>query len=784
MNKKSIFIILFSGLFSISIFAAETVEEVIVTAKKRSENLQEVSISVDAFSGDRLENANLRGQEELANLVPGLQSAGIMSSEMPLHVLRGIGTLDYMGNNQTPVAVHLDGFYRGMNALMAGQFFDIERVEVLKGPQGTLYGKNTSGGAINYFTTKPNTESNEGYVVLTAGDLSLQEARFAYNVPLSDNFAVRLAGKTSERDGWIKHASNSDLDAGSKDNNGLRLSALWTPDDTTELIFRASSTEAKPIEWHSNQGEGRVGALGAYNGLYDLFFALGQTPYGTASLPKYGEQDNNFDTQNTFDTDTMSFEINKELQNHTLTLMLSSDEHENKRGEDFDGTQMDAAMSVYTADFESDSVEVRLTSNLDGPFNYIIGYFSMDDTADMSYDLGLYLDVDWNGDGTVNVTDQMDIMALAFGSGSPSDAGTAMEAVYQSMGMSLGDFIGLGQATKNSFTQDRTSESVFFDSTYEISEKLSLEFGYRYTDDEVSVIDFNSYARSAGDNVPLLAYIPYSDSDPFAKAATVSTDSTNSSIKLGLNYVLDSGNLLYAKYSEGYRGAAINGAAFYAIDELSPVDEETVESIELGSKNILMDGRLRLNLAYFDNSWDDMQNYDFSFGPNGEVFQVLLNLPEVESSGFEIDSEFVINDSTSLYFGASFLDSEIVKGIYKGVNIAGQQLPMSPDTNFNIALNRNIFLNDSGSMDLYIEHIRVDDQCNGLNTTVCLPSYDLSNLNISYDSTQNWDLNIWVKNLTDEKINIWAGDAQDYFQIDHMMYAPPRTFGVDFRFIF
>ena len=103
MNKKSIFMILFSGLFSISIFAAETVEEVIVTAKKRSENLQEVSISVDAFSGDRLENANLRGQEELANLVPGLQSAGIMSSEMPLHVLRGIGTLDYMGNNQTTV---------------------------------------------------------------------------------------------------------------------------------------------------------------------------------------------------------------------------------------------------------------------------------------------------------------------------------------------------------------------------------------------------------------------------------------------------------------------------------------------------------------------------------------------------------------------------------------------------------------------------------------------------------------------------------------------------------
>ena len=288
MTNKTLFTILFSLFFSVSIFAAETVEEVVVTAKKRSENLQEVAISVDAFTGDRLKNANIRGVQELSNLVPGLQSSIALSNETPLHTLRGIGTFDFIGNNQSPIGVHLDGFYRGVNSLMAGQLFDIERVEVLKGPQGTLYGKNSSGGAVNYYTTKPSLETTEGNVILTAGDLSLTEFKFAYNIPLSENFAIRLAGSTADRDGWIKHATNSDLDNGTIDHHGLRLSALWSPSETTEVIFRISSAEASPMNFHIAMGDGRIGEFGAFNGLYDLWFALGQTSLGTPTLPVYG----------------------------------------------------------------------------------------------------------------------------------------------------------------------------------------------------------------------------------------------------------------------------------------------------------------------------------------------------------------------------------------------------------------------------------------------------------------------------------------------------------------
>lgn len=784
MTNKTLFTILFSLLFSVSIFAAETVEEVVVTAKKRSENLQEVSIAVDAFSGDRLKNANLRGVEELSNLVPGLQSSIALSNETPLYTLRGIGTFDFIGNNQSPIGVHLDGFYRGVNSLMAGQLFDIERIEVLKGPQGTIYGKNSSGGAVNYYTTKPSLETTEGYVILTAGDLSLKEMKFAYNVPLSENFAIRLAGSTADRDGWIKHATNSELDNGTIDHHGFRLSALWSPNETTEVIFRASSAEASPMNFHIAMGDGRIGAYGAFNGLYDLFFALGQTSLGTPILPVYGKTDHDFDIQERFDTDSLMFELNKELTDHTLTVMLSSEEHYSRRAEDFDSTQLEVVWTEYEQDFDSDSFEMRLTSNFDGPFNYIVGVFSMDDSNDMSYDLALYTDVDWNGDGVINIVDQTDIAALAFG-GTPSAAGAGMQAIYQSMGMSLGDFIGLGQPVKNSFVQERKSQSVYFDSTYDLNDSLTLELGIRYTDDELEVRDFNSYARSAGDNTPMYAFIPYSETNPFATVpSAVTNNSTNTSVKIGINYTLENGNLLYGKYSEGYRGGAINGGAFYALDELNPVDEELVESIEIGSKNILMDGRLRLNLAYFDNSWENMQIYDFNFGPNGEVFQKLLGIPEVETSGFEIDSELVINASTTIYFGASFLDAEVVKGTYQAVDIAGQVLPQSPDTNFNFAINRELFSNDSGSLNLYLDHMRVDEQYNTLNIVLEMPSYELSNLNLSYESVDGWDANLWVKNLTDEKYAMFYLDAQAYFGTDSILYGPPRTFGIDFRYSF
>ena len=504
---------------------------------------------------------------------------------------------------------------------------------------------------------------------------------------------------------------------------------------------------------------------------------------GTPTLPVYGKTDHDFDMQEKYDTDSFMFELNKELGDHTLTLMLSSDEHYSRRAEDFDSTQAEVIWTEYEQDFDSDSYEIRLTSNFDGPFNYIVGLFSMDDSNDMSYDLGLYTDVDFNGDGVINIVDQTDIAALAFG-GTPSDAGAVMEGIYQSMGMSLGDFIGLGQPVKNSFIQERKSQSVYFDSTYDLNDSLSLELGVRYTDDDLEVKDFNAYARSAGDNTPMYAFIPYNEANPFATVPSVTNDSSNTSVKIGINYTLENGNLLYGKYSEGYRGGAINGGAFYAIDELNPVDEEQVETIEIGSKNILIDGRLRLNLTYFDNTWENMQIYDFNFGPNGEVFQKLLGIPEVDTSGFEIDSEFVINASTTIYFGASFLDTEVVKGTYQAVDIAGQVLPQSPDTNFNFAINRELFSNDSGSLNLYLDHMRVDAQYNTLNIILEMPSYELSSLNLSYESVDGWDANLWVKNLTDEKYAMFYLDSQAYFGTDAIIYGPPRTFGMDFRYNF
>ena len=173
--------------------ADQAIEEIIVTAQRRAENLQDVPVSIRALTSDDIATFRFRDPGDIAAQVPNLQTSPVTGDGTPIFSLRGVSMIEYSYHHGSPIPPYLDEVYKGNPSLLAVPLFDIERVEVLRGPQGTLYGKNSTGGAINFITRKPAFE-NGGYVTLGAGDNNLREADGALNVALSDTLAVRIAG--------------------------------------------------------------------------------------------------------------------------------------------------------------------------------------------------------------------------------------------------------------------------------------------------------------------------------------------------------------------------------------------------------------------------------------------------------------------------------------------------------------------------------------------------------------------------------------------------------------
>ena len=175
------------------------IEEIIVTAQKRSQNLQEVPVSITVLTGEDIDTYRLRDPADLIAHVPNMQNYPITGAGTPVFSLRGVSMRDFSFNQASPVAVYIDEVYKGNPSLLAVPLFDVERVEVLRGPQGTLYGKNITGGVVNFHTRRPGTE-NANYVSMGAGNYGLIEAETAFDIALSDELAVRLAGTYAEAD--------------------------------------------------------------------------------------------------------------------------------------------------------------------------------------------------------------------------------------------------------------------------------------------------------------------------------------------------------------------------------------------------------------------------------------------------------------------------------------------------------------------------------------------------------------------------------------------------------
>ncbi len=763
--------------------SARVLDEVVVTAQKRAESLQDVPVSVSALTSKDLEALNLKQGIDLAAHVPNLQATNTIGDGVPIFSLRGISMSDFSLNQSSPVAVYIDEVYKGNPALQGVQLYDLERIEVLRGPQGTLYGKNTTGGAVNYNTREPSMETG-GYISIGVGDYSRREVDAAFEAALiDDTLGIRVAGTWNERDGWFENGQSGVDDANAIDEYGVRATLLWQPSDTFDLSIRVSTSKQEAVNYGIQPFNISPDGVGA--GLYGLYGLLGATTLTdyTRDGADYFAFDSDQDLKRTQESDSVSLTVHYDISDTlTLTSITSWDDGEIFNPEDADGSPLIVVRPYYSGEAEQLAQDLRITSDMDGSFNFIAGlYFAREEVYNQTT-IGFWQDLDFNADGGLDFNDCLDPLFTSFGLGQATAEGAAIEGVLNGFGVSLADFVPGGCQIQNDFDQNRDTFASYFDGRFDVSDRMSLRFGLRYTNDETELERFS--ARILGnDFVPLLNTIPGDPVDPFAVVPTQSFTDEEWSGKIGVDFKLDSGALVYGVYSRGYRSGAYNAQAFLDPSELTRVDPESVNSFEIGFKTELLGGRMRLNGAAFYYDYEDQQflNVDAV-----TLAQTLINIDESEVTGMELELTALPTDNLTLRAGLGVLDSEVKSGSLSGINLSGNELLLAPGVNFNMSANWTVLTTGSGSLSLLADTSYLGDHYFEIFNVNRLEqeAYWLWNGRVQFDSAdENWAVAIWGKNLANEEYRTSVIDLAA-FGYDYSHIGAPRTFGAEFTYRF
>jgi len=757
--------------------ALPTIEEIVVTAQKRAQSVQDVPISIAAIGGTEIDDLKITDTNDIAGLVPNLQVNQVIGDGAPVFSLRGVTMNDYSVHQSSPVAVYTDEVYAGPSVLQPIQMFDLDRIEVLRGPQGTLYGRNSTGGAVNLITRAPSFE-NGTYITGGFGKYDRVELRGATELTLvEDVLAVRVAGFLTDADGWFHNKSPGIPDGNSSDEWAVRVSALWRPTDDIDVIARYSAGRSNPENYgvladHINKLGDPANGVGVGGGVYSLYNSLGAPnppDYFRTGLKKF-QWESDKKRLRKRDVDQASLHVNWNVtENLTLTSITSWVQGNLVNPEDSDGSPIHVIEVDYLGDGDQISQEARLTSDFDGPFDFVAGIYYAREKLDVASDLQLYTDVDFNLSGGIDPSDCSDPWVVAGVPVAPlSSAGQNAETnVLNPIGLSLADFVALGCTYRNSFKQERRSIAGFFDGTFEAGPSTTLLFGFRVTNDVTEATKFQTFAEGAG--VRIFDTIP---------SANDKIDDTEYNWKAGVEQRFGEDVLAYFNYSRGYRSGAFNGQAFFDPSEFNQVKPETLDSVELGAKSTLASGRLQLNGALFFYIYKQQQLIDVN--PTTGA-QTLVNIDRSEVLGFELESIAQITESWRLSGGVGFLDGQAKKGIVSGIDVGGDTLPNSPDWSATLASDLDVWKGSAGTLNLHLDANYVGAQYFTLphDARTLVSSYVLFDMRIGYAaSSERWDAGFWVKNLGNKfyKTDVisLAGFGLDYTHI-----GPPRTYGAD-----
>ena len=708
-------------------------DTITITAQKYEQDLQDVGISVTAFSGEQLESLGITDSTDLTMITPGLRNPKSGSGFTSSFSLRGLSQSDYGASQEAPVALYVDEVYQASQGAAQFLLFDLERVEVLRGPQGTLFGRNATGGVVHYLTQKPSGIS-EGYLQGSIGRFNDRKIEGAVNTPITDNISARV----SVSGHWMDTIADNRIGPDLWDANeyGGRAQLLFEPSSDLSFLlnFRASKRDVagQPYVWAAARPTGFAGTGEFTPGLTDNFGF--QEPDNDPLTGSF-----NAPSRNIADTNGVTGTLSWDFGWATLTSISDYSRVELDYVEDSDMQPGEYFHFFGLVDSAQLSQEVRLNGSTDN-MRWVAGAY--------------YLDIDGDYVQSGRIRD------LGFGV-------DVQDTVYD---------------------VQTTSASLFGQVEVDLSEQFRAIVGARYIRERKSQ-DYLSQFKDVVGGTP----VGFGSSPDLLRFSGRMSDDLYAA-RAELDWIPNDDILVYVSFNRGVKGGGFNapldpsGAAIFidptTFDPAPTADQamryapEILNSYEVGLKSTLFDGLARLNVAAFKYDYSDFQAYNFS----GISTQYIENR-DAEMQG--IDAELFSSpiDGLDLVLGASYLDQK-VKNVPVGPLVLERKMPYAPEWNITALARYELDVFD-GRVALQANANYVSEQFLGLSNAEVLrePAYTIANARATYFFPgDQLSVSAFVDNLTDKTYRTLAFDLAGFLGSVESQVEMPRTYGISLNY--
>lgn len=785
-------------------------EEVVVTAQKKEQSVNDVGMSIIAFTGDDLKDLGVFDTTDMAALTPGLTYTSSQFGP-PTYTMRGVGYRDTSYNGASTVGVYVDEAAIAYPIMTIGAAFDLERTEVLKGPQGTLYGRNNTGGAINYIANKP-TEEFEAGISGSYSRYETVDVEAYLSGAVSDSVRARLAVKTTQSgEGWQKNRVN-DEKLGEQDKSAVRFSLDADLSDDFHALLQ--------LGWWEDRSEPQAAQI-----MYGEYQSAGNQPVIDIIAP-WQERFSNTGK----DADVAGWDFGQKLQNEftntSATLRLNY--------------ALNDSMSITTvtslANFEDDGG----TKDIDGfsvPFADGAALLSLNDLLGINggnpFNFANEQDNPWLSNFLIVNEAEIDTFSqeirleaeyddLSWIAGLYYADETVDSRVHQITNLTTNTNFGPG-VNFNGGWQDGESKvetfGVFVHNEWQISEAFRLTAGLRYSDDTA---EYTACTRDSGDGTTSTVFgallgLP-AQGQPF-ECLTVVWDENGPTDQLGLydgklkedswsgrvnlDWYATPDAMFYASISRGFKAGSFPNLIATQGKQFEPVVQEELIAYEAGIKTTLLDGAMQFNAAVYYSDYTDKQLMGTLVDPVFGTFRKLVNIPESEVQGMELDIKWQATDGLFLSLSAAYMDSE-VKGDFigpdwdgKDINYGGSTFPFTADLQITGLVDYTWSINDKfnafvGADFSYTDDIntlyepgRVIDGVDPAGLTAIpdefvIDAYTTVNARIGVLSNDDkWRVMLWSRNITDE---FYTTSVINTLDSVIRFTGMPRTYGMTFEY--
>ncbi|WP_191621257.1 TonB-dependent receptor [Marinihelvus fidelis] len=701
---------------------ATLLEEVVVTAQRREQTLQEVPMSISAFTGEDLEYLQADNLDSLQGAVPNLNLVQGRGSSSSANVfIRGVGQPDALQTFDPAVGIYVDDVYMSRIQGALFKLNDIERIEVLRGPQGTLYGKNTPGGAIRLITRSPG-EDFEAEAGILYGDYDRWQISGYMAGPVSDNIGMSLSVLSDSRDGYVIDPSTG-RDYNDENTQSARVKLAWGISDNVDATFSFDYT-IEDTELTLGKAEAPLISVDLATGGAVLRHVPAPGDWDFRTRTSLGDSDGQ-EVENWGGSMTLNWDISDSLSLRSITAYRELDAD---LFVDIDATELELGDVLVSVDQDQFSQEFQLLGDNGGNLHWVAGLYYLDE----------------------NLPSHQEAYAddfLVFG-GIPVSFLRTIDDNLQT-----------------------TSYAVFGQVDWAFAESWSLGLGLRYTKEDKDYFRTTStFSDLLGNADPAFAF---SDSDSWSDWTPTVT----------LDYMLNDDVHFYGRLANGFKSGGFNGRANSAAD-VSTFDPETVWTAEIGAKTTMMDGRMQANYAVFTSQYDDFQAR-VSVGDGVDFRFPVLNAAELDINGAEFELSWLLVDSLQLFSQIGYLDTEYGADGFTGSDGVLDEPAFAPEWTGRVGAVWTLDLSGGHSLAFGADANYRDGMWLSVENVEPLreESYWLTNAFATWNHADgHWQVMAGMKNIADE---VYKVEGQEFRSVGNIMtayYGDPRTWNVSLNY--